>query len=327
MDKMREVGVEVEVLTKADIERRYPFLDTSSHAPPCSPEDDAFFEPAERELEGGVLEVDAGFVVFPSLATQNLRAAAERDGVRFLLGRRVVEIHKAASTPRFSLQLSDGSCVDGDVLLNAAGPHSSQVNQMAGVELPLHTRALRRETHTVPNPRRDAPEGSIPVVGDIDAGVYFRPEARGHQLVVGSTDPDCDELEWVDDPDHYHDEITDAYHRRHVMRMMKRFPEVGLGRPRGISALYDVTVEDWYPIADKTQQPGFYVCIGTSGSSFKTSPVLGRYMAQLVDHCENGRDADVDPVPFRLPRIGRDLDPRFLSRLRGKIRTTATVIG
>jgi sarcosine oxidase subunit beta len=108
---------------------------------------------------------------------------------------------------------------------------------------------------------------------------------------------------------------------------MKRFSEVRLGPARGLAALYDVTVRDWYPIADRTDLPGYYVCIGTSGSSFKTAPVLGRLMAEIIDACEGGRDTDDDPVQLQLPRAGIAIDTRFLSRLRGEIRTTGTVIG
>ena len=56
---------------------------------------------------------------------------------------------------------------------------------------------------------------------------------------------------------------------------------------KGVVSLYDVTVQDWYPIADKTDQPGYYVCIGTSGSSFKTAPVLGSLVARIVTASED----------------------------------------
>jgi sarcosine oxidase subunit beta len=108
---------------------------------------------------------------------------------------------------------------------------------------------------------------------------------------------------------------------------MKRFPEVRLGPARGVAALYDVTVRDWYPIADRTDLPGYYVCIGTSGSSFKTAPVLGRLMSEIIDACEGGRDLDRDPVFLELPCAGVSVDTRFLSRLRGDIQTTGSVIG
>ena len=91
--------------------------------------------------------------------------------------------------------------------------------------------------------------------------------------------------------------------------------------------LYDVTVRDWYPIVDRTELPGYYVCIGTSGSSFKTAPVLGMLTAQIVEACESGRDTDETPLQLELPRIGRTIDTRFLSRHREQIESSATVIG
>jgi len=38
---------------------------------------------------------------------------------------------------------------------------------------------------------------------------YFRPEA-GNQIFVGSTDPECDGEEWVDDMSTLNREITEA---------------------------------------------------------------------------------------------------------------------
>jgi sarcosine oxidase subunit beta len=108
---------------------------------------------------------------------------------------------------------------------------------------------------------------------------------------------------------------------------MKRFPGVQVGPLKGVADLYDVTVRDWYPIVDRTDLPGYYVCIGTSGSSFKTAPVLGMLMATLIESCEGGRNPDEDPADLVLPRIGRKIDTRFLSRLRGAIETSGTVIG
>jgi sarcosine oxidase subunit beta len=166
------------------------------------------------------------------------------------------------------------------------------------------------------------------VVGDLDAGIYFRPEGvGGHDIVVGSTDPECDPKEFMDDPDDVDGTITDAYRERQCLRLMQRFPAVRLGPPRGVASCYDVTVRDWYPIVDRTDLPGFFVCIGTSGSSFKTAPVLGRLTAELVQSAEEGRDTDRDPLQFDLPRAGMSVDTAFLSRRRGEMRTSGTVIG
>ena len=41
-------------------------------------------------------------------------------------------------------------------------------------------------------------------------GMYFRPEGSERDLIVGTMDPPCDELEWVD-PDDYNEGITETY--------------------------------------------------------------------------------------------------------------------
>jgi sarcosine oxidase subunit beta len=325
--EMERLGIRVALLSADEVAARFPYLDTTSQFPSKRPDDPDFFEAAGGRIDGAVLEEDAGYVVSPGLATQNLRSAGDRDGVRFLLNREVVEI--AGREGRgFRLRFEEGGSIDAEVVVNVAGPHSAKVNELAGVGLPLETRALRREVHALANPLfSDDAGGGVPVVGDLNSGIYFRPESGGRDLIVGTTDPDCDEPDWVEDPDDYPQEVTETYRQRHCLRLMKRFPQVLLGPARGVAALYDVTVRDWYPIVDRTDLPGYYVCIGTSGSSFKTAPVLGRLTAELIDACEGGRDTDRDPIRLELPRVGVSIDTSFLSRLRGSIRTTGTVIG
>jgi len=325
--EMRRLGINVSLLTADEVSRRFPFLETTSQFPPKPVDDPDFFEPTGRPIEGGIFEEDAGYVVSPGLATQNLRRAGERDGVRFLLNQEVVEIRKL-DDGQFQVSTSTGTSIDSEVVINVGGPHSARINALAGVKLPLETRALRREVHALKNPRFDETGGSpVPIVGNLDGGVYFRPESNGRDLIVGSMDPACDELEWVEDPDDFNEGVTETYRQRQCLRLMKLFPDVTLGPARGLAALYDVTVQDWYPIVDRTDLPGYYVCIGTSGSSFKTAPVLGRLMTEIVEACEAGQDVDREPVSFDLPRIGASIDPRFLSRLRGRIETSGTVIG
>ncbi len=321
---MKELGVDVSLLSRQQLQDRFPFVDTQRQDPTCAPDDPAFFEPRTSHIDGAIFEADAGYIQSPTLATTNLRTAGENAGVTFMLNSRVTSI-SPGSNSRFELGLQDGRSILGDILINIAGPHSSQVNAMAGVKLPLQTRALRREVHNVANP--DGKNGAFPVIGDLDGGIYCRPGATPDELMVGSADPDCDHLDWVDDPDDYLEGVTDTYHQRQVLRLMKRLPAVGIGRPSGLSALYDVSVSDWYPIADKTELEGYYVCIGTSGSSFKTSPVLGQFMSHIIELCEDGHDIDKEPVPFRLSRLQRNLDTGFLSRLRGQLGDTSTVMG
>lgn len=324
--EMQRIGIQACLLSAEQVRERFPYLDVDSHFPARPTSDPAFFEPTGRDIPGGIFEEGAGYVISPGVATSNLRRAGERDGVRFLMNRRVTGIERLARGFRVD---TDRGVLECDVVVNASGPHSGIVNRMAGVTLPLETRPLRREVHSLSNPLFEEPQTTLlPVVGDLDAGIYFRPEGVGaHDIVVGSTDPECDPKEFMDDPDEVDGTITDAYRERQCLRLMQRFPAVRLGPRRGVASCYDVTVRDWYPIVDRTDLPGFFVCIGTSGSSFKTAPVLGRLTAELVQSAEEGRDTDRDPLQFDLPRVGMSVDTAFLSRRRGEMRTSGTVIG
>jgi sarcosine oxidase subunit beta len=323
---MQRIGIKASLLSAEDVRGRFPQLDPTSHFPARPVSDPAFLEPSDRPIAGAIYEEDAGYVVSPGVATSNLRRAGEREGVRFLMNRRVRGIQSAGAR-RFRIEVEAQGSIECDVVVNAAGPHSGIVNRMAGVSLPLETRPLRREVHVLANPLYGQPGASLPVVGDLDGGVYFRPETGSRNIVVGSTDPECDPKDFVADPDDFDEGITDLYRERQCLRLMQRFPSVRLGPPRGVASLYDVTVRDWYPIADRTDLPGYFVCIGTSGSSFKTAPVLGRLMAEIIQSGEEGRDTDRDPITLALPRIGVSIDTRFLSRGRGELQTTGTVIG
>jgi sarcosine oxidase subunit beta len=325
---MKRIGIPTQVLTAGELHERFPYLDVASHHPPRSIDDPDFLEVGDGSPIGGaVFEEDSGYVVSPGLATHNLRLAGEREGVSFLLNREVRSV-AGGGDDRFVVELSDGTTVESDVVVNASGPHSALVNALAGVEVPLETRPLVREVHSLTNPLRGTPQGAgLPIVADLDGGIYFRPESGDTALIVGSTDPSCDEFEWVEDPDAARTNISQRYRERQCLRLMKRFPAVKLGPPKGIASLYDVTVQDWYPIVDRTDRSGYYVCIGTSGSSFKTAPVLGSLMAQIVSAGEQGRDVDSEPIQLELTRIGHTIDTSFLSRRRATLESSDTVIG
>jgi sarcosine oxidase subunit beta len=137
-------------------------LDTRSRFPPRPVSDPKFFEPGTRPVAGAVHEEDAGYVVSPGVATSNLRRAGEREGVRFLLKRRVRSI-EVVGTPRFRID-SDRGPIECDAVVNAAGPHSGLVNRMAGVSLPQETRPLLREVQALANPLSGQAGGGAPPV-------------------------------------------------------------------------------------------------------------------------------------------------------------------
>jgi glycine/D-amino acid oxidase-like deaminating enzyme len=129
-------------------------------------------------------------------------------------------------------------------------------------------------------------------------------------------EPECDALDWVDNPDDFNANPTASVHEAQVTRLARRMPGVQVpGRPRGVVGLYDVT-GDWIPIYDRTALDGFYVAIGTSGNQFKNAPIVGQLMRTLIDACENGHDHDASPVQWRAPRTQQDVNLGHYSRRR-----------
>jgi sarcosine oxidase subunit beta len=264
-------------------------------------------------LAGAVYVPEGGYVNDPRLATQNIVTAARANGASFLFRAQVAEVLRAHGRAA-GVRLADGRIVTAPIVINAAGPHSAIVNRLAGVEdaMRVSTRPLRHELHVVP-----APEGFAPgiQVSDGDLGINFRPEGADH-ILVGSEDPPCDPLTWVDDPDTHDRTASRSQFERQVYRLARRLP--GLRIPNdltGLAGLYDVT-PDSLPIYDRSTLDGFYMAVGTNGNQFKTVPVVGRAMAELILACESGHDHDATPLRLRAATIDATFDMGAFSRNR-----------
>ncbi|MFE2067195.1 NAD(P)/FAD-dependent oxidoreductase [Streptomyces sp. NPDC059467] len=330
-------GVPYERWDAATLRSRIPGIDAGRYGPPRSLLDEAFFSGPEGEL-GALFTPDAGFVDDPQLAAQNLADAAARLGVRFLFHRRVVGVLRREDRVA-GVRLADGTAITAPVVVNAAGPWSGGFNRKAGVgaEFTVGVRPLRQEVHQVATPvgQRDGtasgPGGtgtmSSPIVADVDLGTYLRP-CGGHFL-IGSTLPACDPREWLDDPDECNPHPTPARFETQVTRAARRFPLLGVpNRPTGIAGVYDAA-DDWSPIYDRTDLPGFYVAMGTSGNQFKNAPLAGRFLATLVDRVEAGHDHDRDPLRYTGEHTGIVVDLGAFSRRRPLAEDAAsrTVLG
>ena len=308
-------GVPYEEWDTATLRRRMPFLDPGRHYPPKPIADDAFWAEPNGELTGYWMP-DCGYVDDPQLAAQNLMAAAQRRGAQFRFGAEVVAVRRTTAGVD-GVQLADGSAISSPVVVNVAGPHSSHVNALADVlhDFALTTRPLRQEVHLVTAPPGFGDDHPGPLVADLDLGTYFR-GSPGGSMLVGGVEPECDELQWLDDPDVFNPNPTQEVYRAQLYRAARRLPELRVPESaRGIAGVYDVS-DDWIPIYDRTELPGFYVAIGTSGNQFKNAPVVGRFMAALIAAVEGGHDHDSTPVQVDLEHTGLTADLGHYSRRR-----------
>ena len=314
-EMMDRLGCPYEHVETENIPARLPNADTRQYTPAKRPEDDGFGLPTGPAVPGAVYFPCGGYVNDPKLSAHNAQQAAERHGAEFVFNAEVAEIITEKGRAA-GVVLTDGRKFRAPVVVNVAGPHSSKVNAMAGVDqsMSITTRALRHEVAHVPAPDGVDFEADGLVFSDSDIQTYCRPEIGNH-ILIGSEDPECDEKEWVDDPDNYNTEFSEQWNVL-AMRMAQRLEGLRIpSKAQGVVALYDVT-QDWMPIYDRSDLDGFYMAIGTSGNQFKNAPVAGKMMASLIEACENGHDHDRDPLTFRLEHVGCDISLGAFSRNR-----------
>lgn len=315
MASLDELHVVYEDLDAAGMTEKLSFLDTRQYGPPVTADDPSFGQPTGGEVAGAIYIPESGYINDPQLSCHNVQRGCEAVGGEFRFNAEVVEILQESGSAE-GIKLSDGTEIRAPVVVNVGGPHSFIINRMAGVEegMNIKTRALKQEVCHVPAPEGTDYSALGMMISDGDIGCYSRPEVGNHVL-IGSEDPECDKLEWVEDPDDY-DKSFSFQWKTQALREAQRLR--GLPVPdaqQGLVDLYDVS-DDWIPIYDKSDLPGFYMAVGTSGNQFKNAPVVGKLMAELIAEVEDGRDHDDDPVQFPMKFTKRDCDLGFFSRLR-----------
>src|SRR5207244_12469344 len=99
------------------------------------------------------------------------------------------------------------------------------------------------------------------------------------------------------DPDHYNEAVDPDYVALCRAKLSARFPAFARATMRGGWAGMIMMSPDGRPIIDRIPSiDGLYVMLGDSGTSFQTSPAIGRGLAAgLAD----GRPPHADLTPFR----------------------------
>ncbi|MDP6098297.1 MAG: FAD-dependent oxidoreductase [Gammaproteobacteria bacterium] len=314
IDIAEKLSIPYEIWTPEIMRQRVPIIDSGNYYPARRPDDPEFGQ-AAGEMRHVIFFPKAGFISDPQLATHNVQRAAEAHGAMFTFADRVATIDNSNGCVS-GITTESGKTYQTQIVVNAAGPHSYMINELAGVTdgMAIKTRALRVEVAHIPSPTGFDFEADGIIGSDANIGGYYRPEVGNH-ILVGSEEPECDGLDWVD-PDNY---VTDISNQARVqaMRAAQRFPAMNIpNNVKGIVDLYDVT-DDWIPIYDKSDLKGFYMAIGTSGNQFKNGPVVGKMMTALIDYVESGVDHDEKPLVFPLPNLQQyEQNLCFFSRRR-----------
>jgi glycine/D-amino acid oxidase-like deaminating enzyme len=242
-------GVKIELLDRAAIAARYPWM-------------------RNDDLALGVLSPEDGWLD-PNSVLQGFRHKAQAMGVTFLRdravdlyvrGRRIVEI-----------ELASGARVRGDHVVNAAGCWSASIAKLVGVDLPVNP--MRRFEHYV-ELAHELP-ADTPLIKDPDR-LIIRPEGKGYAVgLVKSDEPRGFNFEV--EPSWFQDVVWPACAAR-----VKAFEELKLVREW--AGLYDECELDGNMILGYCEggPENFLVACGFSGHGLMHAPAVGRGLAELI---------------------------------------------
>jgi sarcosine oxidase subunit beta len=227
----------------------------------------------------------------PHLGLQGFARAAAEAGADIRTGVEVTDL--VVERGCVTVRTTDGR-YDPEYVVVAAGSWAPKVAGTAGVDLPV---SPRRRQAMVVDPERPVRE-PVPLVTDLDAGCYFRPERDGKALVGGhfaDADPEQDpdryrtstDLDWTVDALEAAAGVADYFG-----------PDSAV--VRGWAGLYAVT-PDHHPIIEEVR-PGLVVATGFSGHGFMQSPATGQVVSELV---LDGEARTVDVSELRADRFER----------------------
>ena len=266
------LGVEVELLDRAAIAARYPWMRAD-------------------DLALGVLSPRDGWLD-PNSVLQGFRKKSQALGAEFLRDR-VVGLSREGRRVG-ELELASGARLRAEAVINAAGCWAASLARLVGMELPVNP--MRRFEHYV---ELAEPLPPMPLIKDPDR-LVIRPEGRGYAVgLVDSNEPRGFNFEL--DPDYFERVVWPACARR-----IPAFESLKLRREW--AGLYDqceldgnMILGNWPGVLDN-----FYVACGFSGHGLMHAPAVGRALAELVtqgrfetlDLSRMGYQRVLDGVPY-----------------------------
>jgi glycine/D-amino acid oxidase-like deaminating enzyme len=237
-----------------------------------------------------LLESDGGYMD-PVDALQDLIAAARRSGVDVRFRNAVADIEVQGGQAS-AVCLASGERITCGSVVMAAGPWCTGFLARHGLgRWPLEPTRIQ----IVHIDRPVTLPGDLPVCVDMPGGIYFRPQGKGQQIIVGSVLEE-DEREKVGDPDTFATYVDDDFVRAKLHALQHRLGLADIkGHVRGYSGLYTINRADMHPIVGSTPVAGLFVANGCSGHGFKLAPAIGSLLAREILGVRCDFDSTVDP--------------------------------
>lgn len=286
--RLAALGVRTRVLTDQDLQTMFPALNPCPLCPDLATAQPHDCRAGNRHL----LETDGGWMD-PVSAAQDTADALRRAGVTLRYGTEVTQVRSQGGRVT-GATFSDGEDISTDLVINAAGPWCNAVYRAAGVEAPMQMDPVRIQVVHLDRPT--GLTGKLPVTVDMAAGIYFRTQNRGQQLLVSSVREE-DERETVGNPDNFLKVADDLFRAEKLHLLQHRLRGFSVdGKVRDYCGLYTLNQVDVHPVVGPWALEGFWVANGFSGHGFKLAPAIGALVARaLVGSCSDF-DSAMDPA-------------------------------
>jgi len=262
----RRLGVEVHLLDRAELERRYPSFDFSRA-------DAAAFSPGDGQID-------------PNAALMGYRRAAQANGAVYVQDR--VAAIDCSRNRVVAVRLASGGTLPADIVLNATNCWAAEVCAMVGMSVPIAP--MRRQQFFFK--AQDAIE-PIPVMREM-SGFALRPERDGY-LVAITKFGERRGFNWTLEHELFEEELWPA-----LVERSRRFEAIRM--QNGWVGHYDMCELDGNPIIGPFEGGvrGFHVAAGFSGHGLQHAPAVGRGLAELFVH---GRYLSLDLSAFSYRRV------------------------
>jgi diaminopimelate decarboxylase len=237
-----------------------------------------------------------GYISNHQAVVEWFRSEAIKQGVEFYTDTQVKDILVENGQVR-GVVTSDGSTIETDYLVNAAGRMGHLIAKLTGITIPMNG-----DKRNVFRLRPSRPIEPFPIFEDIDeeSKWYFRPDGPNIIFGMGPTMPVVtDQFERVLNRAPVDAWAMDAL-KDFVERRVESFTyEVG-GEEDSWSAVRSLIPDDLPILGPVDNVRGLINCCGLSGFGITTGPISGRLIAELI---ANKQNTTIALTPFHLSRF------------------------
>lgn len=264
VEMQRSEGLEVEVLTAKAVAERYPYICTDGLKIATFCQKDGHANPHK--------------------ATFGYANAAKQLGVKILTHTNAekVDVHAGKVTGVHTTR----GFFPADIVINAAGPWSKEVGEIAGVDLP--TESYRHQIFVT-----EGLEYFFPFMAISFSGNFYIRQALHGQFIMGKGD--------ADEVPGFNRNVTYRFEKEMAVQMTRRFPFLeNLRILRHWAGHYNMSPDAQPIIGESPDVKGYYYSVGYSGHGFMIAPAIAEGLARLI---MTGTSPYVDLEPLNLHRF------------------------